>query len=127
MNRELALKVADAVLYEGYMLYPYRRSALKNRQHWTFGILYPPDYEEVRLGTERCSLHSECLLKASDNCNVDIQLRFLQLDRNRGRDETENSEPQIWDEGIARSVEFHVGLDPKVYRFPFCSAKSDMA
>ena len=25
-------KVADAVLYEGYLLYPYRSSAVKNRQ-----------------------------------------------------------------------------------------------
>jgi hypothetical protein len=127
MNRELALKVADAVLYEGYMLYPYRRSALKNRQHWTFGILYPPDYEEVRLGTERCSLHSECLLKAPDDCNVDLQLRFLQLVRKRNRDETGDSESQMRDEGVARSVEFHVGLDPKSHRFSFCSADTDMA
>ena len=126
MNRELALKVADAVLYEGYMLYPYRRSALKNRQHWTFGILYPPDYEEVRLGTERCSLHSECLLKAPDECNVDLQLRFLQLVRERNRDETEDSESQMWDESIARSVEFHVTLNSKPHRFPFCSAESDV-
>ena len=46
MNRELAMKVANAVLYEGYMLYPYRPSAIKNRQRWSFGILYPPAYEE---------------------------------------------------------------------------------
>ena len=29
--------IADAVLYEGYMLWPYRRSALKNQRRWTFG------------------------------------------------------------------------------------------
>ena len=61
MNRELARKVADAVLYEGYMLYPYRPSAIKNRQRWSFGILYPPAYPEVKLGTERFFMHSECL------------------------------------------------------------------
>jgi hypothetical protein len=33
--------VADAVLYEGYLLWPYRRSALKNQQRWTFGGVYP--------------------------------------------------------------------------------------
>ena len=63
MNRELAKKVADAVLYEGYMLYPYRRSAIKNQQRWSFGILYPPAYEEVQSGTERSVMHSECLLE----------------------------------------------------------------
>src|SRR5688500_17118448 len=28
--------VANAVLYEGYLLYPYRASALKNKQRWNF-------------------------------------------------------------------------------------------
>ena len=34
-------RIADAVLYEGYMLWPYRRSALKNQRRWTFGGVYP--------------------------------------------------------------------------------------
>ena len=52
MNRQLAEQVANAILYEGYMLYPYRSSAVKNQQLWTFGTLYPPEYSEVRAGTE---------------------------------------------------------------------------
>jgi len=40
MNRTLVDQIADAVLYEGYLLYPYRPS-VKNRQRWTFGGLYP--------------------------------------------------------------------------------------
>jgi hypothetical protein len=32
--------IARAVLYEGYVLWPYRRSALKNAQRFTFGSLY---------------------------------------------------------------------------------------
>ena len=79
MNRELAKKVADAVLYEGYMLYPYRPSAIKNRQRWTFGILYPPAYREVHEGTERAAMHSECLVVADGEARVQIQLRFLHL------------------------------------------------
>jgi hypothetical protein len=35
-------RIADAVLYEGYVLWPYRRSALKNQRRWTFGGVYPP-------------------------------------------------------------------------------------
>ena len=31
--------VADAVLFEGYLLYPYRASAQKNRLRWQFGVL----------------------------------------------------------------------------------------
>ena len=34
--------LADAVMYEGYMLWPYRRSALKNQRRWTFGCVFPP-------------------------------------------------------------------------------------
>jgi hypothetical protein len=93
MNRERALQVANAVLYEGYMLYPYRPSAVKNRQRWSFGILYPPAYHEVGAGTERSAMHSECLVKAAamrptlspENGQKDgaltihVQLRFLQL------------------------------------------------
>lgn len=80
MKRELAMKVADAVMYEGYMLYPYRPSSLKNQQRWSFGILYPPAYGEVALGTERANMHSECLLRfGGESITLHIQLRFLQL------------------------------------------------
>jgi hypothetical protein len=79
MNREVALQVADAIMYEGYSLYPYRPSALKNRQRWTFGILYPPDYEEVQRGTERNHMHSEVLIRANATCELDVELRFLEL------------------------------------------------
>ncbi|HEX4386838.1 MAG TPA: hypothetical protein VH083_27980 [Myxococcales bacterium] len=49
--------MAAAVLYEGYLLYPYRRSALKNRQRWPLGALYPrtwaeANFENWRLSTE---------------------------------------------------------------------------
>lgn len=81
MNRELAKKVADAVLYEGYMLYPYRPTALKNRQRWSFGILYPPAYSEVALGTERAHMHSEVLVRAAGSAAVMVELRFLHLRR----------------------------------------------
>ena len=113
MNRELALKVADAVLYEGYMLYPYRPSALKNRQRWSFGILYPPDYEEVRSGTERSSMHSECLLTRKAECELRVNLRFLHL-LHRGStsvaDERREDGCGTWDEGVPRSVEFELDL-----------------
>lgn len=79
MNRELARKVADSVLYEGYMLYPYRPSAVKNRQRWCFGILYPPAYAEVVSGTEHSRMHSECLVQRPADANIQIEIRFLHL------------------------------------------------
>jgi hypothetical protein len=43
VNLERARQVADAVLLEGYVLYPYRASATKNRYRVTFGVLAPRD------------------------------------------------------------------------------------
>ena len=48
MNYAGAEKVAAALLYEGYILYPYRPSAIKNRQRWNFGTLYPRVYAEAQ-------------------------------------------------------------------------------
>jgi hypothetical protein len=79
VNRQLAEQVANAILYEGYMLYPYRSSAIKNQQRWTFGTLYPPQFPGVREGTEHSLIHSECLLQTRGQANLHIQLRFLQF------------------------------------------------
>jgi hydrogenase maturation protease len=138
MNRDLAIKIADAVLYEGYMLYPYRRSALKNRQRWSFGILYPPDYEEVLAGTERSWMHSECLLKTNGSCNLSIQLRFLlsvtQIAVSHSSDNSDEVKER-WDEAVPRSVEFEPDLNiaqPQRSHFSFsantwmCEAPTQM-
>jgi hydrogenase maturation protease len=119
LNRELAIKVADAVLYEGYMLYPYRASALKNRQRWSFGILYPPDCEQVHSGTERSFMHSEFLLRMKANCKLRVNLRFLHLPHKRAVTWVpESSMPannlgpksDTWGEGIPHCVEFESDL-----------------
>ncbi|MCU1269390.1 MAG: hypothetical protein JWN74_684 [Acidobacteriaceae bacterium] len=117
MNRELAKKVADAVLYEGYMLYPYRHSAIKNQQRWTFGILYPPAYEEVQSGTERSVMHSECLLEFKGDARIDVQVRFLQLVSNEVTRDDQGIESR--DEGIERSVEFRLTLPTDWHCVPF--------
>jgi len=41
---DVARQVADAVLYEGYLLYPYRASARKNQIRWQWGVLVPLAY-----------------------------------------------------------------------------------
>lgn len=67
-----AAAIADAILYEGYMLYPYRRSALKNRAGWTFGVV-PPRGED-RPPSE---LRFECLVVDGPGTEVTVMLRFL--------------------------------------------------
>lgn len=134
MNRELAQKVANAVLYEGYMLYPYRPSAIKNRQRWTFGILYPPAYGEVNSGTERCGMHSECLLQVKGDAAVQVSFRFLHLvarqvaQKIEGRLEAvpslvvDDRIIESWDEGIERTVEFELpplGISQQCIEFSF--------
>jgi hypothetical protein len=66
--------IADAVLYEGYMLWPYRRSALKNQRRWGFGGVYPPGAEG-----ERSLMQAQCLLEAAGDASVDVSVRFLQV------------------------------------------------
>jgi hydrogenase maturation protease len=70
--------VADAILYEGYILYPYRKSSLKNQQRWTFGGLFPRAYAE-RGGGDRWAMTCECLVRGGENTRINLQLRFLQV------------------------------------------------
>jgi hypothetical protein len=79
LNFEAAEKIANAVLYEGYMLYPYRPSAIKNRQRWNFGTLYPPQFGEVRSGSERSAMHVECLLGGNTDGRLSVRGRFLRF------------------------------------------------
>ena len=47
-----ARAVADAVLYEGYLLYPYRATSGKNQSRWQFGVLGPPGAAESGIGED---------------------------------------------------------------------------
>lgn len=87
---ESARAVADAVLYEGYLLYPYRRSSGKNRVRWQFGVLAPRPWLEATGSagaTDTCVAGSadawhqqtDCLVQATDKATVEVRLRFLQL------------------------------------------------
>ncbi len=78
MTLTAARQVADAVLYEGYLLYPYRASAAKNQVRWQFGVLGPEGAAEAGVG-EPPSLAAEVLLEAHPDAVVDLHLRFLQV------------------------------------------------
>jgi hypothetical protein len=72
-------EIANAVLYEGYLLYPYRQSAIKNRQRWTFGVVYPREYSEANGSIEPWSMQTECLIRGSADTLLDVHVRFLHL------------------------------------------------
>ncbi|MFJ7149199.1 hypothetical protein ACIQVT_13515 [Streptomyces sp. NPDC100445] len=80
--------VADAVLYEGYLLYPYRRSSAKNRVRWQFGVLLPRDWVErdgpvtpgISGSADSWYQRTECLLRADgDDAVVRVRVRYLQM------------------------------------------------
>jgi hypothetical protein len=81
--------VADAVLYEGYLLYPYRRSSGKNRVRWQFGVLAPrawaeancPDTGGVAGAAESWQQRTECLVRAPRDAVVHARVRYLQFQR----------------------------------------------
>src|SRR6202790_2657646 len=72
-------KIATAVLYEGYMLYPYRPSSVKNQQRWNFGVLCPRSYSEAQNGSEAWTMQTECLVEGSSLTGLEGRVRFLQL------------------------------------------------
>ncbi|MCU1503122.1 MAG: hypothetical protein JWM12_2476, partial [Ilumatobacteraceae bacterium] len=76
-----ASRVADAVLYEGYVLYPYRASSAKNQVRWQFGVLTPRPFAEAD-GSETWEQQTEVIIASptSDaSAAIDVRVRFLQV------------------------------------------------
>ena len=64
--------IAKTVIYEGYLLYPYRTSNIKNQQRFTFGGVYPPAFDVSTMQTQ-------CLVEDGAETEIEINVRFLQL------------------------------------------------
>ena len=103
MNFAPVEKIAAAILYEGYILYPYRPTAIKNRQRWNFGTLYPRVYAQAQRPEEPYRLVAECLVAEDGEATLDVRLRFLQLVRQP------HAPALAWDEAVERTSE-HTGL-----------------
>ncbi len=119
MNFAAAQKIADAILYEGYLLYPYRRSAAKNQARWQFGVIAPRSYS-AHSGSDPWNLQSECLIEGAQASLFHFKIRFLQL---QARTVEEASDAQgllfrpveelevggkrffAWEEAVEREVE----------------------
>ncbi len=72
MKPDLVQKIANSILYEGYMLYPYRRSSLKNQHRWNFGVVHPN-------GIDPCRMITECLFEGAPDAPLTVEVRFLQI------------------------------------------------
>jgi hypothetical protein len=71
-------QIADAVLYEGYVLWPYRKSALKNQRRWTFGGVYPERHSDAH-PDDAAAIRADCLIEAESDAEVDVRVRFLHV------------------------------------------------
>jgi hypothetical protein len=92
-------RIADAVLYEGYILYPYRASAQKNRSRWQFGVLMPPVYATTD-PSEAATLQAECVFEHDGQPAVEVAVRFLQVQRR----DAPGAVPSVWDEAVEQEV-----------------------
>ncbi|MQS17044.1 hypothetical protein F7Q99_33860 [Streptomyces kaniharaensis] len=117
-----ARQIADAVLLEGYVLYPYRASAAKNRLRWQFGVLVPPEY--TAQGAEHSHQRTECLMEPRRNDRLAVELRFLRVQRRTIEratatggfepvDRLELADRVLvpWDEGVEERIELLLPVD----------------
>ncbi len=79
MNTVTADRIAKAVLYEGYMLYPYRPSSVKNQQRFNFGVVYPQPFSRVRNESDPWIMQTECLARGGPGVQLEVRVGFLQL------------------------------------------------
>jgi len=122
---ERAKKVADAVLYEGYVLYPYRASSAKNQIRWQFGVVAPRLQCEAD-GGERWSMQTEVLVEGARPV-VDLKLRFLRVQSRTIEDAAGNPVASLevdghrwttWDEAVEEELDIEaLGLGERVVSF----------
>lgn len=106
MNAALVDEIVNAVLYEGYMLYPYRPSAVKNRQRFNFGVVYPRAYSESQGGTDACTMQTEVLIRGNSTTQCAVRVRFLRMvDRSVAKLRTPASELSFVTEQNIEKVE----------------------
>lgn len=94
--KTLVERIADAVLYEGYILYPYRPSAVKNQQRWNFGVVCPESYAVSQSGNDSSTMRTECLIEADASTTIDVRVRFLHL--------LLRESEQAWQEAVTREI-----------------------
>jgi hypothetical protein len=121
MGADVVRRIADAVLYEGYLLWPYRKSALKNHQRFTFGGVYPPAWEDRSSIQAQVLLESdaEMPLERDADAAAEVQVRFLHMVRRQVLKaggsplalepveelEVDGERWVTWDEAVEREIE----------------------
>jgi hypothetical protein len=118
-------RIARAVLYEGYMLYPYRPSAVKNQRRWNFGVLCPQSYSDAQNGTDAWMMQTECLVRFGPLTDLEVRVRFLHLMERSEHKGTDTGALTSWQEAVEREVRLpHFGIwelehRPLIHEFSF--------
>ncbi|MGC5015268.1 hypothetical protein ACLQ2R_31290 [Streptosporangium sp. DT93] len=73
---DIARRLAEAVLYEGRLLYPHLTSAAKDQVRRRFGVLVPPGFTAT---ADHSASVTECLLEGAAYAVVHLNLRFLHV------------------------------------------------
>jgi hypothetical protein len=119
-NWDRARAVADAVLYEGYLLYPYRASSSKNQSRWQFGVLGPQGAADTGIG-EDGTLSAQVLVRSYGVPSLSGVVRFLQLQHRGAEREIDDGRFERVDELVAgatawlswdEAVECNIKIDP---------------
>lgn len=113
-------RLIDSVLYEGYLLYPYR-PAIKNNMRWTFGGLYPREWSEADPGRDRWSARTQLVVEAAPAATIELQIRFLHVvDRHVTRREADrfHAVPELEVNGVPH----HSGQECTERRVEFCAS-----
>ncbi|HVD14302.1 MAG TPA: hypothetical protein VNK73_07615 [Actinomycetota bacterium] len=120
---ETARRVADAVLFEGYLLYPYRASSAKNQVRWQFGVLVPPAFQTPE-DSEPSANQTECLLERWEHATLHVKVRFLQVQAREVEEvdvadgtfhpvpalRIDGDEVIAWEEGVDRAVDVQASV-----------------
>ncbi len=101
MSLDAVRSIADAVLYEGYILYPYRASSQKNQSRWQFGVLMAPAYAAADPSETSFSQY-ECVLEHTGSPELTVLVRFLQVQRRIAG----SGSGEAWDEAVEQEVGF---------------------
>lgn len=108
--------VADAVLYEGYVLYPYYAGSKKNQVRFQWGVVCPPGAPEEGAG-ESASMQTECLVEDAGSARLHVAVRFLQLQARSVEEREDGTFREVdelvvgdeswvdWDEAVEQVVE----------------------
>jgi hypothetical protein len=134
VNFATAQALANTVLYEGYVLYPYRASAAKNQVRFQFGVVAPRAYagedegpSGVSGATEPWRTQTECLLEPGPDADLTVVVRFLQLQERTVEERVADGFRPVaeltvtssagggerlvsWDEAVERNIEITISV-----------------